>query len=86
MTKYVVEVNETAVAATTQGTAWWQLFRKRGPSERFADLPPHTPMGSRVQVACDDDSGEHAEWLARHLIEQGLPKSAVKVKRLGDAR
>lgn len=62
-------------AATVQ---WWTLFRHHGPAERFTIVRPGFP-GDLVDVACDDQ--EHAEWLYAFLLEQGLPKSALKVIR-----
>lgn len=81
--RYVVEVNEARVHATPSGIEWWMAFRKRGPAERFRDLPPYSPFGSAVQVSCDGK--EHAGDLAAHMVSHGsLPRTAVRVKRVSE--
>jgi hypothetical protein len=73
-----VEVNECRVFATQMGVDWWNLFRHaHTDSGRITTLTP-SPAGDLCSVACD--SREDAQWLASHMLEQGLPKSAVKVR------
>lgn len=78
-----VRVNEVVVNLyTPRETAnWWALFRARGPAGRFTVVTAAIP-GDLVDVACDDRAD--AEWLRDHMIEQGIPKTALKI--LGGAR
>ncbi|MFP8944739.1 hypothetical protein ACLIYM_25350 [Streptomyces fenghuangensis] len=73
-----LRVNEVvALAYTPRDTAnWWALYRARGPASRFTVVQATIP-GDIVDVACDDL--EHAEQLRDLLIEQGIPKTALKV-------
>lgn len=73
-----VQVNECAVFATGKGLDWWLLFRGHGPESRFVIITASLG-GDRVNVQCEDR--EHAEWLLATLLEQGVPKSALKVIR-----
>jgi hypothetical protein len=77
---WVVEVNEAKVSATTQGSAWWQMFRLRfDPVGRIADRDV-SPVGGYASVACDSE--DDARWLAGHMVDFGaLPATAVCVKR-----
>lgn len=75
-----VEVNEARVWATGQGADWWAHFRIRHEKTRIT-LIRSSIGGELVSVACDDL--DDAQWLARHMIEHaGLPKTAVKVRRM----
>lgn len=73
-----VRVNEVVVNLyTSRDTAnWWALFRARDTAERFTTITASIP-GDLVDVACDDRTD--AEWLRDHMIERGIPKTAVKV-------
>lgn len=74
----VVVVNECQINATRRAAEWWTWFRYANPSERF-ESRLISLGGDLVAVACEDR--EHAEWLARHMVEFGtVPKSAVKVE------
>ena len=76
---FVVEINECAVLATRNGSAWWIAFRHRyDPTGRIEDVDVSLG-GNRVHVAVDDR--EHAEWLIGHMVGQGIPASAVKAKK-----
>lgn len=79
-----VEVNECRIFATQMGVDWWLLFRASGDrTGRIKTLVP-SPAGELCSVACD--SREDAQWLADHMISQGIPKSAVKVQAKAGAR
>jgi hypothetical protein len=73
-----VRLNEAVVNLyTPRETAnWWALFRAHGPVERFTTVTTSIP-GDVVDVACDDRTD--AEWLRDHMIEQGIPKTAIKI-------
>ena len=73
-----VRVNEVVVHLyTPRATAdWWALFRARGPAARFTIVTTSIP-GDLVDVACDDRAD--AEWLRDHMIEQGIPKTALRI-------
>ena len=71
-----VRVNEVKIFATRTGAEWWTLFRMGGPSFRFTTVMSSI-AGGLVDVACDDR--EHAEWLMAGMVEQGIPRSALKV-------
>jgi hypothetical protein len=73
-----VQVNECAIFATRRGVDWWLLFRSHGPESRFVVVTASL-AGDRVNVQCEDR--EHAEWLLGRLLEEGVPKSALKVIR-----
>jgi len=73
-----VVVNECQINATHRASEWWMWFRFANHPSRFTDRVISLG-GNLVAVACDDR--EHAEWLARHMVEFGtVPKSAVKVE------
>lgn len=78
VTSAAVRVNEVVVNLyTPRETAnWWAIFRARGPASRFTIVTPAIP-GDLVDVACDNR--EDAEWLRDHLIERGIPSTALKV-------
>ena len=79
MSTVAVRVNEVVVNLyTPRETAnWWALFRARGPRERFTTVTASIP-GDLVDVACDNR--EDAEWLRDHMIEQGIPKTALTIR------
>jgi hypothetical protein len=76
-----VFVNEISIFATRQGIGWWVDFLARYErTGRMVCLAP-TTSGNLWHVACD--SKDDAELLALMMIEEhGLPKCAVKAKRL----
>ncbi|MFF7534897.1 hypothetical protein ACFZB2_38295 [Streptomyces bobili] len=78
MSTAAVRLNEVVVNLhCPKATAtWWALFRARGPAERFTTVTASIP-GDLVDVACDDRAD--AEWLCAHMIEQGVPKTAIKI-------
>lgn len=77
---YVVEVNECRVFATTSGAHWWTLFRLRfDPIGRITDTVVSLG-GNLCEVACEDRA--EADWLAEHMVRNGLPASAIRVRRL----
>lgn len=71
-----VEVNECRVFATTMAAEWWALYQHLH-RDRITIVTPSL-AGSLCTVACDDR--EHAEWLAAHMVEQGVPRTAVRVR------
>jgi hypothetical protein len=82
VTAYVVEVDEGKVEATRQGVDWWMVFRARFEgSDRIRETKAACVVGGVAEVRCDDQEG--ADWLAAHMVAQGLPRTAVKVKRGG---
>jgi hypothetical protein len=74
-----VEVNECAVFATASGAAWWVMYRNRFEGTGRIVTLVASLGGERVAVACDSDDDAH--WLERHMREQGLPASALTVRR-----
>jgi hypothetical protein len=75
-----VLVNEVRINATRQGADWWFLF-----ASRFEGTPRMTCLGMCIagalwHVACD--TKQDAELFAAAMVERGIPKSAVAVKRL----
>ena|SRR2546423_9400612 len=74
-----VEVNEGTIFATQMGIDWWLLFREIGERAGRIRRSGASPMGELCSVACDDR--EHAGWLVNRMIEQGIPKSALKIPR-----
>lgn len=75
-----VRVNEVVVNlyVPRETANWWALFRARGPAERFTIVTTSIP-GDLVDVACDDRSD--AEWLRDHMVERGIPRTALRVIR-----
>jgi hypothetical protein len=78
-----VRVEETrALTYSTRETAnWWALFRSRGPERRFVTVTVGF-IGDLVDVLCD--SREHAQWLHDNLVDQGIPKAALKITERTD--
>lgn len=76
---WVVEVNECRVFGTRWGSDWWGLYRLRM-DFRMTDIVVSLG-GNLVHVACDDE--DEARWLATSMVaDHGLPKSAVKPKKI----
>lgn len=79
-----VWVNECVVFATRHGAEWWALFSARfEPTPRMTCLMPSI-AGCSWHVA--SDSREDAHMLAELMVENGVPRSAVKVKRLAQCK
>lgn len=88
-------VNDCAINSCQQGAGWWFLFRSRHePSGRVVSysalLGKFAIPGDLAWVKCEDPYGEEiddattreaAEWLRNKMISEGVPKSAVKIKR-----
>lgn len=79
-----VVVNECRVFATAKGGEWWLPFLLR-----FEGTPRMTCLtmsiaGGLWHVACDNR--EDAQSLAALMTENGVPKSAVTVKRLAQCK
>lgn len=72
-----VRVNECKVFATTQGADWWLAFRSFN-HDRITDVVVSI-AGNISDVSCSDD--DHARELAAMMVERGLPKSAVAIRR-----
>ena len=79
MTGFVVEVNECKVLATRSGAEWWIAFRKRFDDIRITDVAV-TLGGNVCHVAAD--SREDADWLVDCMAANGMPASALNVKRV----
>lgn len=77
--RWVVEVNEAKVHFTGAGSGSWELFRLRQPG-RITDIPGWVPGGTLALVSSVDQVD--AEWLAGHLVDGGLPRTAVRVRVL----
>lgn len=73
-----VRVNEAVVNlyCPRETSNWWALFRARGPASRFSVITATIP-GDLVEVACEDR--EDAALFRDLLIEQGVPKTALKI-------
>jgi hypothetical protein len=71
-----VEVNECRVFATQRAADWWALYQYLH-RDRIDVITPSI-AGSLCTVKCDDR--DHAEWLAKHMVDQGVPASAVQVR------
>jgi hypothetical protein len=80
-----VYVNEVSINATRQGIEWWTAFSARFEGTgRMTCLTPSI-AGSAWHVACDNELD--AGWLAWEMVEEhGIPKRAVKVKRLSQCQ
>jgi hypothetical protein len=79
-----VEVNEVAVQATQMGAEWWLLYRQVHQRTGRITVLSSGFLGEQVSVACEDET--HARQLVDHMTEQGgLPKSAVKARRVAGA-
>ncbi len=75
---YLIEVNEAKVFATTQGTEWWAAFRQRFDATRITDVT--VSLGGNLCHVVADSRGD-ADWLAEHMVDMGMPESAVRVRR-----
>lgn len=87
-----LEVNDCAINSCQQGVDWWSRFRAHfEPSGRVLSIPGKVAIpGDVAWVKCEDPYGEEiddattreaAEWLRNKMISEGVPKSAVKIKR-----
>jgi hypothetical protein len=77
---FVVEVNEGVVEASRRGVEWWHLYRSRfNGTGRIVETKPGCIVGGLAEVACG--SRDDAEWLAGHMVDRGLPQSAVRIKK-----
>lgn len=86
--RYGLLVKDIAILASTQGMDFWLTFRDRyEPTGRVTAIPgTATPQGDHAWVRCGDpetgeDSKQGAEDLRQMMIERGVPKSAVLVRR-----
>ena len=72
-----VEVNETAIlmAGSHAAARWWLLYldqaEKAGRVETVA-----VGIGDLVRISCAD--APEADWLTSHMVNNGVPKSAVR--------
>lgn len=83
-TDWGVHVNECAAFATRTGADWWALFWSRhATTGRLTDLG-QSIAGGLWHVACD--TKEDAESLREHMVTQGVPASAVAVRRLAKCK
>ena len=69
-----VLVNEIRINAVGRAAHWWCSFLARS-GDRVEELQA-TLGGAVCWVRCDDR--EHAQWLAAHMIGQGIHASAVR--------
>jgi hypothetical protein len=77
---YVVEVNEGVIEASRQGNDFWQLHRPRFVvSGKLVETTPACIVGGKVELGPYGKAD--AEFMAAHMVENGMPKSAVRVKR-----
>ncbi len=68
-------VNEVRVNSVGKAARYWAVFASR---QRGRITETSVTLGGAVcEVACDD--ADHARWLMAHLIDQGIPASAMKV-------
>ena len=80
VTGWAVEVSDVRVLATGAGVDWWLAFRQRFDPAGRITVTASTFGGEVVSVACD--GMEDAESLAATMIRNGLPKTAVKPRRV----
>jgi hypothetical protein len=74
-----VEVNEARIYATRRGLDWWVAFRVSLASTTRITVLLASVGGDLVDVACDS-SGD-AAWLLDHMISEGVPAHALKVRQ-----
>lgn len=86
--RYGLLVKDIGILASTQGADWWLTFRGHfEPVGRVVPIPgTASPQGDWAWVKCGDpddgsDSREEAAWLRDHMVKQGVPQSAVAVRR-----
>jgi hypothetical protein len=80
-----LEVNEARLFSIGgEPLRWWLDFRHRYEPIGRVQIVTASMGGDLLRVKCDDR--EHAEWLLDHAVQQGIPKSAVKVKPLRKER
>lgn len=74
----VVEVAETRVFATRSGADWWGLYLKRfEPTGRIKTVR-QTLGGGIMHVSCADQ--EEAQWWVENAVDNGVPRSALKIR------
>lgn len=77
---HVVEVNEGVIEATRQGIDFWFLHRPRFvASGKLVETVAACVIGGKVELGPYDE--EDAQFMAEHMIENGMPKTAVRIKR-----
>lgn len=82
MSTHVIEVNEGVVEATRQGIDFWFAHRPRFvASGKLTETVAACVIGGRVELGPYQE--DDARFMADHMIEHGMPKSAVRVKRAG---
>lgn len=74
-----VRVNECAVFAVARVADWWVTSFRAPAQEARICVETSSIGGDRVHVHCENR--EHADWLAGHLLDRGVHKSALKVIR-----
>jgi hypothetical protein len=75
-----VEVNETAILMRGDHavSTWWLYYADRlKAGGRITTVA--VSIGDLVRVSCETTAD--ADWLAGHLIANGVPKSAVRANR-----
>ena len=84
MSSYVVEFNECGLnsGGHTQGQDWWfRQWNQPGMVARTTVIKA-APPGALLHIACDDK--EEAEFVRDHMIENGIHRGLVKVKRIAE--
>jgi hypothetical protein len=80
--RQVVEVIETRVFATRAGSEWWTTFLLAYGHTARIETVQLTLGGGVFNVA--QDSREDAEWWMANAIDHGVPKSALRIRALGE--
>ena len=78
--RYVVQVNECGIFASTIGTDWWITNVLMRPIAERIHWVSMSPGGGVAQIPCADK--EEAEFVRDHMIGHGIHKAHVKVRRL----
>jgi hypothetical protein len=78
--RYVVEVNECGIFATTRGMDFWIEQILLRPIGQRIDWLFIGPQGGQAQIPCEDK--EEAEFARDYMIEHGIHHGHVKVKRI----
>lgn len=80
MSAWVVEVNEGIIEASRQGADFWALHRQRFvASGRLTETKAACIIGGLVEVGPYER--DDADFAAGHMIANGVPKTAVRIKR-----
>lgn len=74
-----VYVNAASIHATGQGTEWWHDFLQYRATYRIMMLTP-----SEWHVMCDSE--DDAQLLKMHMLDGGIPLSAIKLKTYGQCQ